>query len=134
MVCATVGGVRTQMMVDTGANTHVITAWLARKAGLDALGGTVERITQDARSRARRSTAHSNRDGKRCAAARAVAEVPDTLEKLGIGGLFRRSSSRPRMASFDLERAEMRTAVKDDLPKIEGRPSERRRALCARTI
>jgi predicted aspartyl protease len=126
MVRATVGGIETQMMVDTGANTHVITAWLARKAGLElrsATGGT------DHAGRAIKAQIADHPHiavetwGTLQDRPALVTEVPDMMERLGIGGFVspQQLATEDKYVVLDLERAEMRTAVKDDLPKIEGR-------------
>ena len=131
MVRATVGGIETQMMVDTGANTHVITAWLARKAGLELRSAGDSGTDHAGRAIKAQRVDRPHIQIETWGAVREqpalVAEVPDTLERLGIGGfispqqLATRSGSEDKYVVLDLERAEMRTATKEDLPKIEGR-------------
>ncbi len=127
MVRATVGGIETQLMIDTGANTHVITAWLARKAGLElhAVGdsGTDHAGRAINPQRADRPNIRIETWGAIKNQPTLVTEVPDALERLGIGGFIspQQLATEDRYIVVDLERAEMRTATKDDLPKIQGR-------------
>lgn len=125
MVRATVGGIETQMMVDTGANTHVITAWLARKAGLELRSAGDSGTDHAGRSIKPQRVDKPHIQIETWGAVREqpalVAEVPDTLEKLGIGGFIspQQLATDDRYIVLDLERAEMRTAMKDDLPKVQ---------------
>ncbi len=127
MVRATVGGIETQLMVDTGANTHVITAWLARKAGLELRSAGDSGTDHAGRAikpqRSERPNIRIETWGSLHDQPALVAEVPDTLEKLGIGGFVspQQLATEDRYIVLDLERAEMRTSTKDDLPKIQGR-------------
>ena len=127
MVRATVGGIETQLMIDTGANTHVITAWLARKAGLELKtvgdSGTDHAGRAINPKRADQPNIKIETWGAIKNQPTLVTEVPDALERLGIGGFIspQQLATEDKYIVVDLERAEMRTATKDDLPKIQGR-------------
>lgn len=112
VVRATVGGVPTLLLVDTGASSHVLTRWLAKKAKLpvDDQGD--------------RSLDHAGREvaSLRTSAPRLVVDgwgplddrptlvidVPEALERLGIGGFLSPQSLGGGTVVLDLLRGELR--------------------------
>lgn len=89
LVHGSVGGEPTWMLVDTGANSHVIAGWLARKAGLtlESHGdvGTDHTGREIRTSRAPRPAMTIDGWGALDDGPVLVAEVPAPIEKLGIG-------------------------------------------------
>ena len=92
LVHGTIGGQPAWMLVDTGANSHVIASWLAKKAGLalKPLGDVGTDHT--GKSVATFSVEHPNvaidawgtlDDGPML-----VTEIPEPIEKLGIGAFI----------------------------------------------
>lgn len=127
VVRATVGGVETTMMVDTGANTHMLTGWIARKAGLEtkAIGdsGTDHAGKAIKARRAEHPNVAIEAWGPISDRPMLVVEVPDKLEQLGIGGFIspQQLATDERLVVLDLERAEMRTAKKEEVESMPGR-------------
>jgi hypothetical protein len=128
LVHGTVGGEPTWMLVDTGANSHVIAAWLARKAklvsknlgdvGTDHTGRTI--VT----SRVDDPSIVVDGWGALANGPILVTEVPEAVARLGIGAFLspQQLATAGDAIVLDLAHAEMRT---DSLPAalkaLEGR-------------
>ena len=92
LVHGTVAGVPTWMLIDTGANSHVITTWLAKRArlemselgavGTDHTGRAVKTYRVDA------PNVRIDRWGALAAGPMLVTDVPDAIEQLGIGAFI----------------------------------------------
>lgn len=127
IIRAKVGGIETNLMIDTGANSHMISGWLARRAGLelesvgdsgtDHAGKTIRPF------RTNRPNIQLETWGALPDQATLVAEMPAVIEKLGIGGFLspQQLATEDAYIVLDLERAEMRTATKEETDKITGR-------------
>ncbi len=89
LVTGTIGGEATLMLVDTGANSHVIAGWLARKVGLKLrkLGDLGTDHAGRAISTSRTEAPKIVIDGWGAVpdGPALVADVPDMIEKMGIG-------------------------------------------------
>jgi predicted aspartyl protease len=127
VVRATVGGVETTMLLDTGANTHMLTGWIARKAHLEtkALGDSGTDHTGKTIKARRVDHANVALEGWGPIEDRPilVVDVPDRLEQLGIGGFIspQQLATDDQPVVLDLERAEMRTAKKEEVEALPGR-------------
>jgi predicted aspartyl protease len=131
LVEGTIGGERTWMLVDTGANSHVIARWLAKKAklSLKALGD----IGTDHTGRAvtTYSVEHPNVAidgwGQLDDGPMLVTDVPEPIERLGIGAFV-----SPQWLGAEGEAVVMDLAAKtvstapyaDAIAAIEGRGKE----------
>lgn len=122
VVRATVGGVETTMLIDTGANTHILAGWLARKAHLELRALDDRAPTRRAR-RAEHPELALDGWGPIPDRPMLVVEVPEKLEELGIGGFVspQQLATRDRLVVLDLERAEMRTAEPHEVEALPGR-------------
>src|SRR4029079_19079276 len=113
LVHGTVGGVPTWMLVDTGANSHVIAGWLARKANLDTrnLGdqGTDHAGRTIMTSRTDRHAMSIDGWGKIPDGPVLVTEIPDAVAKLGIGAFVspQQLAEGGHAVVLDLARGEM---------------------------
>jgi predicted aspartyl protease len=114
-------------MIDTGANSHMISAWLARRAGLEtqSMGdsGTDHAGNAIHPSRTMRPNIVLETWGALPDQPTLVAEMPTVIERLGIGGFIspQQLATVDTFIVLDLERAEMRTATKEDVDKLSGR-------------
>jgi predicted aspartyl protease len=119
LVHGTVGGEPTWMLVDTGANSHVIAAWLARKAKLGSknLGdvGTDHTGRAIVTSRVDDPRIVVEGWGALAGGPALVTEVPDAVARLGIGAFLspQQLATAGDAIVLDLARAEMRS---DSLP------------------
>lgn len=112
VVTGTVGGVRTLLLVDTGASANMVTGWIARQAklplsshgdtGRDHVGKTV--------TTARTSRPSLAVDGWGALPDREtlVVEVPAALERLGIGAFLSPQRLDAAAVVLDLPRGELR--------------------------
>jgi len=128
LVEGTIGGEHAWMLVDTGANSHVIARWLAKKAKLamKPLGDVGTDHT--GRAVTTYSTDHPNvtidgwgplEDGPML-----VTDVPEPIEKLGIGGFISPQwlGAEGEAVVMDLVSKTLSTAPYDDaLRSIEAR-------------
>ena len=118
----TVAGVPTLALVDTGANSHVIAGWLARKAklvtaamgdvGVDHAGHSIET------RRAQHPALVLDGWGDLGDAETLVTDVPDAIAKLGIGVFLspQQLASLGTPVVLDLQERELReSAGPDDL-------------------
>lgn len=116
IVSGTVEGQPTLMLVDTGANSHVIAGWFARKVGLalQELGdvGTdhIGRAIQASRVEDPHVTIQGW--GPLDAGPMMATEVPDFIERLGIGAFIspQRLAREGDAVILDLAHAELREA------------------------
>jgi predicted aspartyl protease len=92
LVHGTIGGQPAWMLVDTGANSHVIASWLAKKAGLTLKSLGDVGTDHTGKSVTTYSVEHPNvaidawgtlDDGPML-----VTEIPEPIEKLGIGAFI----------------------------------------------
>jgi len=120
LVNGTVGGQQVLMLVDTGANSHVIAGWLARKLGLplkklgdvgtDHIGKTIATYRIDKVDMALEGW------GALSTGTVLATEVPEVIEKLGIGAfispqhLFEEGDA----VLLDLAKGEIRAAWWED--------------------
>jgi predicted aspartyl protease len=127
VIRAKVGGIETNLMIDTGANSHMISAWLARRAGLElqSMGdsGTDHAGKTIHTSRTMRPNIVLETWGALPDQPTLVAEMPTVIERLGIGGFIspQQLATEDAFVVLDLERAEMRTASKEEVDKLSGR-------------
>jgi hypothetical protein len=120
VVHGTVSGQATWMLVDTGANSHVIAGWFARKAGL-----TVARLGDVGTDHAGRTIATSRADhpnvvldewGPLGDGPMLVTDVPPIIEKLGIGAFIspQRLTEEGDAVVLDLASGEIRAAYYEE--------------------
>jgi predicted aspartyl protease len=113
LVTGSIGGQRTLMLVDTGANSHVIAGWLARKANLPLrkLGdlGTDHAGRAIATSRAESPKIILDSWGAVADGPALVADVPEMIEKLGIGAFIspQKLAEAGNVVVLDLARGEL---------------------------
>ncbi len=121
VVRGTVGGVRTLILVDTGANAHVVTRWLAKKAKL-----TLENHGDSSTDHAGKAVPTSRTshpafviDGWGALPDREtlVIDVPEGLEKLGIGAFLSPQKLDSATTVLDLLRGELRESESYDEEK-----------------
>ncbi len=116
VVRGTVSGRPTWMLVDTGASSHVIAGWFAKKIGLK-----LNRLGDMATDHAGRSVVMSRVDAPKVAIdgwgdladeTMVVSDVPPIIEKLGIGAFIspQKLNETGDAVVLDLRAAEMRTA------------------------
>ena len=114
LVHGTVSGEPTWMLVDTGANSHVIAGWLARKAHLEArnLGdvGTDHTGRAIATSRVDHPKVLVDEWGALSDSPILVTEVPEAVARLGIGAFISPQALAAANGAIvlDLKSAEMR--------------------------
>jgi hypothetical protein len=131
LVRARVAGVPTWFLVDTGANSHVLAGWLARKVGLP-----LQQLGDIGTDHAGRSIPTYRVDepdvvieqwGPLDAGPMLVADVPAPIARLGLGG-FLSPQNLPRGAEvlvLDLVLGEMRTTSLEEAQnavRTRGRP------------
>ncbi len=137
LVHGTVAGVATWMLVDTGANSHVIAGWLARKVGLpiqrlgdvgtDHVGHTIPTYRVDHPQVAIDGWG-SLADGPML-----VTDVPEPIEHLGIGAFVSPQSlangaavvldfpgKEMRLAAYDVAESELANLAQGDLLSPDG--------------
>jgi len=120
LVTGTIAGHPVLMLVDTGANSHVIAGWFARKLGLtmkklgdlgtDHVGKTI------ATFRIEEAEVTIDAWGPLTPTPVLATDVPDVIEKLGIGAFIspQRLVEEGDAVMLDLARGEMRPAWWDD--------------------
>jgi predicted aspartyl protease len=119
LVHGTVAGVPTWMLVDTGANSHVIAGWLARKVGLplqrlgdvgtDHVGRTIPTFRVD------HAGVVIDGWGPLADGPVLVTDVPEPIERLGIGAFVSPQSLAGGAAVIlDFPAKEMRLAAYDE--------------------
>lgn len=129
LVRGTIGGQSVWMLVDTGANSHVVASWVARRVGLPmrALGN----VGSDHTGKAVRaySVEHPGivldewgalPDGEVL-----VTDVPEAIERIGIGAFVSPQwlAGQGEGLVLDLAGAEMHAAPWDEASRtLEGRP------------
>jgi predicted aspartyl protease len=128
LVHGTVAGEPTWMLVDTGANSHVIAAWLARKAKLDSknLGdvGTDHTGRTIVTSRVDDPSIVVDGWGALAGGPILVTEVPEAVARLGIGAFLspQQLATAGDAIVLDLGRSEMRSdSLPTALKALEGR-------------
>jgi hypothetical protein len=120
LVTGTIAGRPVLMLVDTGANSHVIAGWLARKLGLPMkkLGdiGTDHVGTKIATFRVERPELAIDDWGALAPVPVLATEVPEAIEKLGIGVFIspQRLVEDGDAVLLDLAKGEMRPAWWDE--------------------
>ena len=120
LVNGTVSGHPVTMLVDTGANSHVIAGWLARKLGLTMkkLGdvGTDHVGKSIATFRVEKPELAIEGWGDLASGAVLATEVPEVIERLGIGVFVspQRLVEEGDAVVLDLQRAELRPAKWDE--------------------
>src|SRR5262249_39037918 len=108
------------MLVDTGANSHVVAGWLARKLGLK-----MQRLGDIGTDHVGRSIATYRIDkvemaidgwGKLSTTTLLATEVPEVIERLGIGAFVapQRLDEEGDAVVLDLGKGEMRAAWWDE--------------------
>ena len=120
LVHGTVAGVPTLMLIDTGANAHIISSWLARKAqlttkafgdvGVDHTGHAIET------RRAPHPQVHIDNWGDLPDEAMLVTDVPEAVTRLGIGAFIspQQLSSDDWSIVLDFQKSEMRQMRRSD--------------------
>ncbi len=115
-----VAGVPTLILVDTGANAHIISGWLARKAqlttrafgdtGVDHSGHSIET------RRATHPQLHVDNWGDLPDEPMLVTDVPDAVTRLGIGAFLspQQLSNEDVSVVLDFQKSEMRTMRRGD--------------------
>jgi predicted aspartyl protease len=125
VIHGTVSGQPTWMLVDTGANSHVIAGWFAKKAGLTLakLGdiGTDHAGRTIATSRAEHPHVKLEGWGELADGPMLVTDVPPIIEKLGIGAFIspQRLTEDGDAVILDLAAAEIRATMFDEALKAE---------------
>ncbi|WP_394824084.1 aspartyl protease family protein [Pendulispora albinea] len=115
LVHGAIGGEPTWMLVDTGANSHVIAGWLARKAKLDAKNfgdqGTDHAGHAITTSRVDRTQMTLDGWSALPETPTLVTEIPEAVARIGIGAfLSPQQLAYDSALVLDLARAEMYTA------------------------
>ncbi len=120
IVHGTVAGVPTLFLVDTGANAHILSGYLARKAqlttrafgdtGVDHAGHAIDT------RRATHPHVHIDNWGDLPDEPILVTDVPDAVIKLGIGGFIspQQLSSDDLSIVLDFQKSEMRELKRGD--------------------
>lgn len=120
IVKGSIAGVPTSMLVDTGANSHVIAGWFARRlrlpmkklgdVGTDHVGKTI------ATYRIEKPAITLEGWGRLDVPTALAAEVPDAIERLGIGAFIspQRLTEEGDAVVLDLAAAELRSAWWDE--------------------
>ena len=120
LVTGTIAGQPVLMLVDTGANSHVIAGWLARKLGLSMkkLGdvGTDHVGKSIATFRVEKPELAIDDWGTLDPAPVLATDVPDVIEKLGIGAFIspQRLVEEGDAVVLDLVKGELRPALWDE--------------------
>jgi predicted aspartyl protease len=120
IVHGTVAGVPTLFLVDTGANAHILSGWVARKAqlttrafgdvGVDHSGRTIET------RRATHPHVHIENWGDLADEPMLVTDVPEAVTRLGIGGFLSPQQLATEDVSIvlDFQKSEMRQMRRGD--------------------
>ena len=120
LLTGTIGGQPVLMLVDTGANSHVIAGWLARKLGLSMkkLGdvGTDHVGKSIATFRVQKPDLAIDDWGTLVPTPVLATDVPDVIEKLGIGAFIspQRLVEEGDAVLLDLLKGELRPARWDE--------------------
>ena len=120
LLTGTIGGQPVLMLVDTGANSHVIAGWLARKLGLSMkkLGdvGTDHIGKSIATFRVEKPDLAIDDWGTLVPTPVLATDVPDVIEKLGIGAFIspQRLVEEGDAVVLDLLKGELRPARWDE--------------------
>lgn len=120
VVHATISGHPTILLVDTGANVHVVAGWLARKLGLSMkkLGGQGSDHVGRAITTWRVESPELALEewGPVSASSLIVTEIPEAIEKMGIGGILspQKLGDEGDAVVVDLYRGELRAAWWDE--------------------
>ncbi len=120
IVRGSIGGHPTLLLVDTGANVHVVAGWLARKLRFD-----LKKLGEQGTDHLGRSITTWQVDFPRLAleqwgavgaTSMIVIEIPQAFEKLGIGGILspQKLADEGDAVVLDLYGGEMRAAWWDD--------------------
>lgn len=126
VVHGTVSGQPTWMLVDTGANSHVIAGWFAKKIGLplNRLGdvGTDHAGRSIATFRVEHPRVAIDDWGELLDGPMLVTDVPAIIEKLGIGAFVspQKLNEEGDAVVLDLALGEIRSAYFDDATRGEG--------------
>ena len=115
VVHGSIGGEPTWMLVDTGANSHVVAGWLARKAHLTSKDhgdvGTDHTGRAITTARIERPRIALDEWGALDDAPVLVTEVPDAVARLGIGAFISpQQLGGGRAVVLDLARGELRAS------------------------
>lgn len=118
VVKATLAGQPTLFLVDTGANVHVVAGWLARKLGLpmkklgDVGSDHVGKVITTWRVEAQAAALALEGWGPVTTNGLVVTEIPEAIEKMGIGGILcpQRLADEGDAVLLDLYRGELRSA------------------------
>jgi hypothetical protein len=114
IVHGTVAGVPTLILVDTGANAHIISTWLARKAqlttksfgdvGVDHTGHSIDT------RRAPHPQVHIDNWGDLADEPMLVTDVPEAVTRLGIGAFLspQQLATEDFSVVLDFQKSEMR--------------------------
>ncbi|WP_394833901.1 aspartyl protease family protein [Pendulispora rubella] len=133
LVRGAIGGEPTWMLVDTGANSHVIAGWLARKAKLDTKNfgdqGTDHAGHAIVTSRVDRSQITVDGWGALPDAPTLVTEIPEAVARIGIGAFLSpqqlATSGRGTALVLDLARGEMYATDSAQAPaELEGKGAD----------
>ncbi|MBX3206508.1 MAG: aspartyl protease family protein [Labilithrix sp.] len=120
VVSGTIAGQPVLMLVDSGANSHVLAGWLARKLslpmkklgdiGTDHVGQSISTYRVD------KLAMTIDEWGPLSATTALATEVPEVIEKLGIGAFIspQRLDEEGDAVVLDLAKGEMRSAWWDD--------------------
>jgi len=120
IVSGTVAGQPVLMLVDTGANSHVIAGWFAKKLGLPMkkLGDIGTDHVGKAIATYRLDNLEMTIDewGKLSSTTVLATEVPEVIEKLGIGAFIspQRLDEEGDAVALDLAKGEIRAAWWDE--------------------
>lgn len=120
LVSGMIGGQPALMLVDTGANSHVLAGWLARRLALPMkkLGdiGTDHVGKSIATYRVDKVDMAIDEWGKLGTSTVLATEVPDVIERLGIGAFIspQRLDEEGDAVVLDLRKGELRSAWSED--------------------
>lgn len=120
IVSGTIAGQKVRMMLDTGANSHIVAGWFMRKAGLAGKkhsdGGTDHSGTSIETFRIDRPEITIDQWGPVAASLVVATEVPKEIERLGIAAFLSPQAlgSSSEAAVLDLARSELRAMPWDD--------------------
>lgn len=119
LVTGTIGGQPATMMIDTGANSHIVASWFAKKAGLAAKkadAGTDHVGKSIPTYRIDKPDITIDEWGALAEGPVLATDVPEVFERLGIAAFLspQRMVTERESIVLDLARAEMRGAVWDE--------------------
>ncbi len=113
----TVGGVQTLALIDTGANSHIVTGWLAKKAKLKTVSMGDVGVDHVGHSLETRRAPHPHIVidgwGELIDAETLVTDVPDAITNLGIGMFVsaQQLATHDTPVIFDLAERELREST-----------------------